>query len=44
MSNEAILGMIFCLLLTVGGFLFFLIKAIRSGKPDKSDDASVDTD
>ncbi len=41
MSNEAIAGMIVCLLITVGGFLFFMVKAMRSGKPDKSD-SSVD--
>lgn len=37
MSNEAIVGMVVCLLITVGGFLFFMVKAMRSGKPDKSD-------
>jgi hypothetical protein len=36
MSSEAIIGMVICLSITVGGFLFFLLKAIRSDKPDKS--------
>lgn len=44
MSSEAIIGMVICLSITVGGFLFFLVKAIRLGKSDKSEDASVDTD
>ncbi|WP_188460975.1 MetS family NSS transporter small subunit [Marivirga lumbricoides] len=35
MSTEAIIGMMICLLITVGGFLVFLVKAIKSGEPDK---------
>lgn len=35
MSTEAIIGMIICLLITVGGFLFFLVKAIRSDSPEE---------
>ncbi len=37
MSTEAIIGMTICLSITVGGFLFFLVKAMRSDGPDKSD-------
>ena len=33
MSTEAIIGMIICLSITLGGFLVFLVKAIRSGDP-----------
>ena len=44
MSTEAIIGMMICLLITVGGFLVFLVKAIRSGEPDKNENPSVDAD
>lgn len=30
MSQEAIIGMVICLSITLGGFLFFMYKAIRS--------------
>ncbi|MFQ3215201.1 MAG: hypothetical protein ACJAT1_000714 [Marivirga sp.] len=33
MSTEAIIGMVICLSITVGGFLFFLVKAIKSDRP-----------
>ncbi len=32
MSQEAIIGMIICLTITVGGFLFFLRMAIKADK------------
>lgn len=30
MSSEAIIGMVICLSITLGGFLFFVYKAISS--------------
>lgn len=44
MSTGAIIGMIICLLITVGGFLFFLVKAMRSGEPGKSENPSIKAD
>ena len=37
MSTEAIIGMVICLAITFGGFLGFLIKALRMDKhhPEK---------
>ncbi len=37
MSTEAIIGMTICLSITVGGFLFFLVKAMRSDGPKNTD-------
>lgn len=36
MSQEAIIGMIICLLITVGGFLYFLWIALKSDKKAKN--------
>lgn len=35
MSLEAIIGMLICLTITLGGFLYFLLKALRSEKKEK---------
>jgi len=38
MSTEAIIGMVICLLITVGGFLGFVIKAMTmDNKSDKEE-------
>ena len=34
MSQEAIIGMIICLSITVGGFLTFLVIALRADKDE----------
>ncbi|NVJ48590.1 MAG: MetS family NSS transporter small subunit [Cytophagia bacterium] len=37
MSGEAIIGMIICLTITVGGFLVFLKIALNADKKEKKD-------
>lgn len=37
MSGEAIIGMIICLTITVGGFLAFLWIALNADKKEKKD-------
>jgi hypothetical protein len=39
MSTEAIAGMIVCLVITLGGFLYFLNKALKVEKKGKSEKA-----
>jgi hypothetical protein len=36
MSLEAILGMMVCLVITLGGFLYFLNKALKVEKKGKT--------
>lgn len=39
MSQEAIIGMIICLAITFGGFLTFLVIALRADKEQAKSDA-----
>jgi uncharacterized protein YpmB len=41
MSQEAIIGMIVCLLITAGGFLYFLWVALKSDKKSKAEAAEA---
>ena len=38
MSTEAIVGMVICLSITVGGFLIFLLKALTMDNKNKIED------